>query len=77
MKRLFVALAAATLLFAAGPSFAAKGKLMTIAGATCETGKSCTGNCENGWCSRYACVGGKWEKRLPACAQPFCRESCK
>ena len=66
----FVALAAAT-----DASFAAK-RMKVIAGSKCETGQSCSGNCENGWCSRYACVGGKWEKRLPACSQPFCRPAC-
>lgn len=76
MKSVFVACAAALILaLAAAPSIAAP-KKKVVAGAACETGKSCTTNCENGWCSRYACVGGKWEKRLPACAQPFCREAC-
>ena len=76
MKALFVAALAAAVLFGADPSFA-RGKSKVIAGSACETGKSCSTNCENGWCSRYACVGGKWEKRLPACPETMCRESCK
>jgi hypothetical protein len=76
MKAALVAcIAALALSLAAAPSFAAS-KKKVIAGSACETGKSCTSNCENGWCSRYACVNGKWEKRLPACSQPFCREAC-
>jgi hypothetical protein len=77
MKALLVAAVAAAALVAAGGPSLAKGKARPIAGSACETGKSCSGDCQNGWCSRYACVGGKWEKRLPACAQPFCRETCR
>lgn len=76
MKVVFVAVVAAAALFASGPSFA-KGKSRVVAGGACETGKSCSTNCENGWCSRYACVGGKWEKRLPACPATMCIERCK
>lgn len=76
MKYALVACATALVLaLAVTPSLAAPKKKI-VAGAACVTGKSCATQCENGWCSRYACVNGKWEKRLPACAQPFCREAC-
>ena len=75
MKVALVAvLAVLALAFAADPSFAAKKKM--VAGSKCQTGASCSADCENGWCSRYVCVGGKWEKRLPACNLPVCGPKC-
>jgi hypothetical protein len=76
MKSVLVACAAALALSVASTASLAAPKKKVVAGSACVTGKSCSANCENGWCSRYACVNGKWEKRLPACAQPACREAC-
>lgn len=74
MKVLFaVALACLSLTLMTDASFAAKKKMTVVAGGACTTGATCATNCEpNGWCTRYVCVGSKWEKRLPGCSQPFC-----
>jgi hypothetical protein len=74
-----VLIAAATCLalaLAPDASFAAAKKKASMAGGKCSTGAVCTTDCgSTGWCSRYVCAGGKWEKRWP-CLTPWCAPAC-
>ncbi len=78
-KVLFVALACLALALVPDASFAAgkKKAAKAIAGGKCTTGQYCVTQCNpTGWCSRYVCVGDKWEKRVVGCVAPWCGPQC-
>ena len=53
------------------------GTASSVVGATCNTGQTCSANCDSvNWCSRMVCVGNKWEKRLLSCVGSLCPPKC-
>jgi hypothetical protein len=77
MKKLLLATALVSLALAPETALAAKKKAAKMS-APCTTGAFCSKDCDKttGWCSRYVCVGGKWEKRVISCLPPFCGPAC-
>jgi hypothetical protein len=65
---LIAALTCLSLALAPDAAFAAKKRMKA-----CTAGQVCASECVNGLCTRNVCnTGGKWEKRLDKCMEPFC-----
>jgi hypothetical protein len=78
MKVILIALATCvSLALVPDAAFAQAKKKVAAAAGKCSAGQSCSRDCNTiGWCSRFVCSGGKWEKRMVGCVGGLCGPKC-